>query len=536
MRSRSRSWVLALSLLVAGALTGGLLGGRVAADPRSADQELWTFARVLALVEEEYVGDLDSGELVEQAIHGMLSKLDPHTNYLDAAAFSEMRDEQRGRFHGLGIQISKRGPDKPLTIIAPIDGTPAYRAGLQSGDIIAEIEGQPTIDLTVQEAVQRLKGDKGSRVTITIQRPGQSEAFQVTIERDEIPITSLSSSYMLTPEVGFVRIGNFSTTTADELDEAIDELRGQGLTRLILDLRGNPGGLLDQAVRVAERFLPEGKLVVYTRGRIPGANQNYVARNRSAHDSLPLVVLVDRASASASEIVSGAIQDHDRGLVVGETTFGKGLVQRVIPLRDGGALAVTTAKYYTPSGRLIQRDFSDLDDYYFHDRDAEDGAEPPALAPEPAEREVFRTALGRKVYGGGGITPDQAVPTPQAPDVLFRLRRDNLIFDFAVAWVGSHPALTPDFAFGDEGYAALRAFVAERGFDDEKGDLTTERAVIELRARAQIARILWGQDEESRILAQGDPQVQRALELLPEAEDLARRAAEGGLRAAVPQL
>lgn len=543
MRSNPRMSLVAIVLLFVGGVVGGLLGGRVEADPREADDEIWTFARVLALVEEQYIGDIESRDLVEHAIDGLLGTLDPHSNYLNAEAFSEMRDEQRGRFHGLGIQITKRAPDKPLTIIAPIDGTPAFRAGLQSGDIISEIEGEPTVDLTVQQAVRLLKGDKGSKVTITIQRPGLDEPFEVTIERDEIPITSISVSYMLSPDVGLVRIGNFNTTTADELEEAIGRLRGEGMKRLLLDLRGNPGGLLDQAVRVSERFLPEGKLIVYTRGRIPGSNQNFVARSPDTHNDLPLVVLVDQASASASEIVSGAIQDHDRGIVVGETTFGKGLVQRVIPLRDGGALAVTTAKYYTPAGRLIQRDYSNLDDYYFADRDGasmgyeELQGEPGGPAPEEGvEREVFYTDLGRKVYGGGGITPDYVVKSPVAPDVLFRLRRDNLIFDFSVSYAAAHPDLQKDFQLGDAGYESFLAFLRTREFESETGELPEHRAIIELRVRAQIARIVWSAAEESRIIAEADPQIQKALELLPEAERLVPRPAAAGLRAAVPSL
>ena len=359
-RSSHRFTIVLLVILLAGGLLGGLLGSRVRADQRPKD-DLWTFGRILALVEDEFVGEADSKELVENAIDGMLQGLDPHSSYLSEDSFAEMRDEQRGRFHGLGIQITKRGPDKPLTVIAPIDDTPADRAGLRSGDVIAEIETHPTIDLTVQEAVRLLKGAKGTTVTITIERPGAEAPFQVTIERDEIPIQSLRVSYMVEPGVGVVRIANFNNTTATELDEALETLTEQGMQRLLLDLRGNPGGLLDQAVQVSERFLPEGKLIVFTRGRIPGSNQDFVARSRDPWADLPLVVLVDSASASASEIVSGAIQDHDRGLLVGETTFGKGLVQRVIPLRSGGALAVTTAKYYTPTGRLIQRDYTDLD-------------------------------------------------------------------------------------------------------------------------------------------------------------------------------
>ena len=524
-RSSHRFTVVLLVILIAGGLLGGLLGSSLRADQRPMDN-LWTFGRILALVEDEFVGEVNSKDLVEKAIDGMLQGLDPHSNYLSEDSFAEMRDEQRGRFHGLGIQITKRGPDKPLTIIAPIDDTPADRAGLLSGDVIAEIETEPTLDLTVQEAVRLLKGAKGTTVTITIERPGAEASFEVTIERDEIPIQSLRVSYMVEPGVGVVRIANFNNTTASELDDALEQLTDQGMTRLLLDLRGNPGGLLDQAVQVSERFLPEGKLIVYTRGRIPGSNQDFVARSRDPWADLPLVVLIDAASASASEIVSGAIQDHDRGLLVGETTFGKGLVQRVIPLRSGGALAVTTAKYFTPTGRLIQRDYTDLDDYYLGTEAAEDDPEAAENEIPEEEREIFYTPSGRKVYGGGGITPDYSVRTERSTDLLFELRRDNLIFDFSVAFVASHPELIKGFETDERIVAEFKEYLGQREFEFDSEKFDEEFEAIDMRIRAQIARIKWDQAEEARIIAKADPQIQRALEVLEEAAQLAGRSRE----------
>jgi carboxyl-terminal processing protease len=516
--------VLSLVVLAASALLGGLLADRVKADPQQPDDQVFAFGQTLALVEDHFVGEADTKTIVEDAISGMLATLDPHSNYLDSDAFTEMRDEQRGRFHGLGIQITKRGPDTPLTIIAPIDDTPAFRAGLQSGDIISHIEGQPTIDLTVHEAVHRLKGDRGTQVTITIERPGAPQAFDVTIERDEIPIDSVRVKYMLAPGVGFLRISNFTSTTAEELDAGIAALREQGMDRLLLDLRGNPGGLLDQAVQVAERFIPADELVVYTRGRIPGSNQDYVAKQGVKRFDLPLIVLVDRSSASASEIVSGAIQDHDRGLVVGEATFGKGLVQRVIPLRDGGALAVTTAKYYTPSGRLIQRDYSDLEEYYLTRADGDpEVLEELKLPAHDDAREVHYTASGRKVYGGGGIMPDHVVKPERAPQELFALLRENHLFNFAVLYANSHPDLQRDFHVDQATFDAFRDHLRERKFDVPASAFQEHGDLIRLRLRAQIARVKWGQIEEARILAEADPQIRRALELFPEAAELARR-------------
>ncbi len=525
--------LLTIAFLVIGGLLGGLLSDRVLADPRSAEDQLWTFGRVLALVEDQYIGETDSRKLVEDAIDGMLAELDPHSNYLDPDSFSEMRDEQRGKFSGLGIQITKRGKDNPLTIIAPIDDTPAARAGLQSGDVISKIEGEPTVEMTVQQAVRLLKGDKGTEVTITIQRPSLPEPFDVTIQRDDIPIESIRVAFMLEPGVGMIRISNFTSTSADELDRAINELTAQGMNRLLLDLRSNPGGLLDQAVQVAERFIPAGRLIVYTRGRIAGSNQDYVAKRNIERINLPLVVLVDRYSASASEIVAGAIQDHDRGLLVGETTFGKGLVQRVIELGDRGALAVTTAKYYTPSGRLIQRDYSDFEEYYLSRADDEASGEVPVppdeVAPEPVEDEslIFYTSSGRTVYGGGGIRPDYTVKQEDASQLLLQLIRENVIFEFAVRYSNGHPDLEKGFQADESLIEEFAAYLREREFDFDPEALEEDEEVISLRIRSQVARVKWDQVEESRVLAEADPQIQRALELFGEAAELSRRGENG---------
>jgi carboxyl-terminal processing protease len=513
---------LTVLFLGGGCLLGGLVSNRAEADADKTSSQVRTFGHILALVEDNSVGKAKPEDLVEDAIQGMLHTLDPHSNYLNREAYSEMRDEQRGMFYGLGIQISKRGPDKPLTIIAPIDGTPAAKAGLQPGDVIAKIEGQDTNSLTVQDAVRKLKGEKGTKVTITIQRPGEEAGFDVTLLRDEIPTHSIAHAFLVKPNVGLVRISNFTSTTTSELDEAIVKLKGQGMTRLILDLRSNPGGLLDQAVGVASRFIPEGKLVVYTRGRIAGSDQDYTAKGDHRTEA-PLVVLVDHSSASASEIVSGCIQDHDRGLVVGETTFGKGLVQRVYPLRDGGALALTTAKYYTPSGRLIQRDYTDLDDYFL---EGELGDESPATPATPATdaagREVRRTDSGRTVFGGGGITPDYVIHGEKEPLVLSRMRReDNLFFDYAVRYAAAHPDLKPDFAADEAMVKDFKAFADSRQFKYDAKALDEARKTLELRLRSEIARVKWGAEAQSKILAEGDTQIQKALTLFDEAAKLA---------------
>ena len=515
--------IATLVVLAVGMLAGGFFGGQVDADSAKPEDKFWTFGRVLALVEDEYIGETDSKELVNDAIRGMLQQLDPHSNYLDEEAFAEMRDEQRGKFSGLGIQINKRGPDYPLTIIAPIDGTPADRAGLQSGDVISEINGEPTLELTVNGAVRKLKGPKGTSVTITIKRPGPSEPFEVTIERDDIPVESIRVAHMLDGGVGLIRVANFTSTTAKELDTAIAELSEQGMTKLLIDLRGNPGGLLDQAVQVAERLIPSGELIVYTRGRIRGSKADYVAKRNVERWEQSLVLLVDGSSASASEIVAGAVQDHDRGLIVGETTFGKGLVQRVIPLRQGGgALAVTTAKYYTPKGRLIQRDYSDFEQYYMTRPEAAIG-ENGEVIPDPDNQEVFLTEGGRKMYGGGGIRPDYIVESPNPPVLIYRLVRESLLFDFSVNYTHEHEDLERGFAVDEAMLEGFRDFLVAREFEYDAGEFEEATEFFSVRIKAQIGRLRWGAEEESRILAASDPQVQKALEVFGEAADLHSR-------------
>ncbi len=512
-----------LVVLAVGTLAGGFFGGQVDADSDKPEDQFWTFGRVLALVEDEFVGETDSKELVNNAIRGMLQQLDPHSNYLDEEAFAEMRDEQRGKFSGLGIQINKRGPDYPLTIIAPIDGTPADRAGLRSGDVISEINGEPTLELTVNGAVRRLKGPKGTSVTITIERPGPTEPFEVTIERDDIPVESIRVAHMLDGDVGLIRVANFTSTTANELDNAIMRLREQGMTKLLLDLRGNPGGLLDQAVQVAERFIPSGKLIVYTRGRIRGSKADYVAKRGVERWEQPLVLLVDGSSASASEIVAGAVQDHDRGLIVGKTTFGKGLVQRVIPLQQGGgALAVTTAKYFTPKGRLIQRDYSDFEQYYITRSDVNVG-EDGKVIPNPDNQEVFLTESDRKMYGGGGIRPDYIVENPDPPVLVYRLFRENLLFDFSVRYANEHEDLERGFEIDEAILEGFRDFLATRDFEYKAAEFEEAVEFFSVRIKAQIGRLRWGAEEESRILAESDPQVQQALKVFGEAADLHSR-------------
>lgn len=320
-------------------------------DRESTYRQLEIFANVLSILQENYVEEINTDETIEGAISGMLLSLDPHSSYLTAKDFDELQDETRGSFSGIGIEITVR--DGILTVISPIAGTPADKAGLQAKDLIVKINGEVTKDMPSMEAIKKLRGPKGSEVTISIYRDGWQDLKEITIVRDTIPLQSVSGLF-LEPGFAYIRITNFQGQTTKDLKKMLTDLEKEELIKgLILDLRNNPGGLLDQAISVADTFLEEG-LIVYTKGRLQEQNMTFQAHSNNGKNLYPLVVLVNEGSASASEIVAGAIQDHKRGVIVGTQTFGKGSVQTILPMPDGAGLRLTTARYYTPNGRSIQ--------------------------------------------------------------------------------------------------------------------------------------------------------------------------------------
>jgi carboxyl-terminal processing protease len=482
------------------------------ATTHEADPGLRTFNEILGLVEERYVDEVPSRDLVFAAIRGMLGRLDPHCSFLDPKSFKEMQEEQRGSFSGLGIVISIRGEDKDLTVISPIEGTPAYRAGIRAGDVISHIEGKPTAGITIDEALEKLRGPKGTRVTISIAREGEERPLDYTLVRDDIPTASIPYAFMLRPGVGYIRIKNFTQTTDRELDEKLRALREQGMTKLVLDLRYNPGGLLDQAVKVSERFLAKPReLIVYTKGRRSDAYQEYRSGERSGLNEMPLVVLVNKGSASASEIVAGAIQDHDRGIIVGETTWGKGLVQTVQRLSHNSAIALTTAKYYTPSGRLIQRDYkSSLDDYY---------AGPGRTELTEEQREARYTDAGRKVLGGGGISPDVEIELKEGTPFEQSLERKSVFFDYAVHYLAAHKeAPGRDLVVGEAILKDFREFAAKKKVEGTEEDWKRSHDFVATMIRAEVLGAVFGLEERQRVISDSDPQILKALEILPQAE------------------
>jgi carboxyl-terminal processing protease len=527
---KTNKWTFSLTLLVAVAaatLFGGFYGNRLFGSPVQGDvqKRLKEYTDLLAAVTSWAPEDTTADKFVYSSVDGMLRTLDPHTTFLEPKEYADMQDRQKGSFYGLGILVTKRNDQ--VTVITPLEGTPAARLGIRAGDVISEVEGVSTDDLSLDEVVKRLKGPKGTTVHIKILRVGIKEPIPLTIVRAAIPTNSISNVLMLRPGVGYIRIKDFTATTVRELDDAIEKLRQEGMQRLVLDLRGNPGGLLDAAVGVADHFLVKGQMIVYTKGRTADSAQDYVAPGKHQRLEFPLVVVVNRGSASASEIVAGAIQDHDRGLVVGETSWGKGLVQSVYTLQYGAGLALTTSKYYTPSGRNIQRDYTSFYDYYVADENEEGQSNEIPLK----DRKQFKTDTGRVVYGGGGITPDVIVKPAPLTRTTQLLEVRSAIFNFGVDYAAKHPevdkdlVITPQIVEDFVRYSAGRdiAPVEEIRIAVEKPN---DRKYIERALKAEIVAAKFGFDASYPYRLQGDNQIEKALDVFPDAQKLALQAAD----------
>lgn len=529
-----RRWMVALpaGLFLLTVLLGGVFLRDVVAAGKNIYDEVYLFNEVLNLVSQFYVEDVAPDSLIEGAITGMLDRLDPHSNYMDPKRFREMEERNRGSYSGIGVSFQIR--DGNLTVISPIEGGPSSDLGIRSGDIITHIEGQSAYGIKEQEVFDKLRGSKGTKVHITVRRVDEPKPLEFEIVRDDIPIQSVPYHFMLSPGVGYVMMRNFSARTAEELTTALDELKAQGMDRLILDLRGNSGGYLNAAVDVSDIFLSGSKKIVYTAGRVPGSTEEYFASDQPGDCLIPVVVLIDAGSASASEIVAGALQDWDRALVAGHTSFGKGLVQRQYRLRNDGALLLTVARYYTPSGRLIQRPYlpGDRLDYYRRageeDSLAADAETPESAAADTTGRPVYHTLLqGRDVYGGGGITPDVRITEIYRTSRLNQqLLFNRKYFDYAndlrdqkrIDWKGSFEEFYQQFQPGDAIVAGFQAFLEQQeDFDFSPDSFAVHQDEIRRGITAEIARNLWGDQERYRILERDDPALIRALELLPQA-------------------
>jgi carboxyl-terminal processing protease len=395
---RSRSTVAAASAIVISALIGGVYGKSALATNETVPEHYRTFTAALTAIQSQYSEPVESDRLVYGAINGMLQTLDPHSSFMDPRTYAQMRERQEGRYYGLGLTISS--VDGDITAVRVFEGSPAFSNGIRRGDIIAEVEGVNTKGWTTEATVNKLKGPKGTFVNIGVRRKGFERLLEMRVMRDQVSIPSLSASFMIDNNTGYVGVTDFAEHTDEDLGIALEAMVKKGMKRLVLDLRGNPGGQLDQAIRITNRFVPKGSMVVYTRGRVANSDSDYRASDTPDYLGIPMIVLVNRNSASASEIVSGALQDYDRALVVGETTFGKALVQSVYKVSGGAGLALTTARYYTPSGRLIQRPWDgSFDEYLTYTY--KDQTERTKTADQ-----LKYTTGGRKVFSGGGIEPD----------------------------------------------------------------------------------------------------------------------------------
>jgi carboxyl-terminal processing protease len=493
---KSRAALIGVSIVVISIAT------IVMAKTQNVRDSLILFNEVLTLVREDYVDRVDFEKLIEGSIRGMLDTLDPHTTYLSKKQYDDLMIGTRGTFGGLGIEIDIR--NDWLTVIAPIEGTPAYRMGIRGGDQIIGIEGVSTRGITITEAVEKLRGEKGTQVTITLRRAGEEEPLDYTIERDIIEIKSVPFATMIDDEIGYVRIAQFSEKTSKELRDALRDLESEGMQKLIIDLRRNTGGLLTQAIEVSEQFLNPNEKIVSTRGRRKQQNREYSAGSRALGGDYPLIVLVDHASASASEIVAGCIQDLDRGLVVGTTTFGKGTVQSVLRLPGGSALKITTAKYYTPSGRCINMDPEITDESAII-------MDETALADSGT---VYHTEGGRSVFGGGGIRPDISVEPDSIPPIVSRVARAGYVFEYAVRYVAENENIPENFGDDLGLMDGFEDFLVEKDFEFDEVEFAEGEDFMRIMLRSEIARKVFGDEAAYRISLERDSQLQRTVDII----------------------
>ena len=541
MRS-SRFLTFAGLVIIFCAVAGGFWGRSALVAQDQIPDQYKVFTSALGAIEDNYVGEYESDRLVYSAISGLLQTLDPHSSFMDPRSFAQMRERQEGRYYGLGITINVIDGD--VTVFSVFEGSPAHQKGLRRGDVIAKIEGDDAKGWTSEMAVSRLRGPKQSSVNISIRRAGYDGLIDLAVTRDEVHIPTVPAAVMLDATTGYIKLQDFGENTDQELGKSLEALTKQGMQKLVFDLRGNPGGALDQAIRVSNRFLPKGDLIVYTRGRVPNSDQDYRATEQSDYLKLPMITLVNRSSASASEIVSGALQDHDRSLIVGETTFGKALVQSVYRVAEGAGAAITTARYYTPSGRLIQRPWDvGFDEYLTYTWREQDGNK--VHKPE----DLKYTDAGRKVYSGGGVEPDRRYDGPSDGFNPTRFGRTiaarNLFDTYAQQFTrrgdtrvqkrgGQVRELAADFEVTDEMLAEFKKLVQQSPIPFDETAWNTDIQFIKAMIHREIDIDLFGVAAAYTNLAKHDPQLQFALTLFPEAQQLLNmsRQSNNGRRAA----
>jgi carboxyl-terminal processing protease len=510
---------------ILGSVVNQKVAAQSASDESTLRDSLHQFTNVYSLIEANYADPLTQDKtdkiIYDGAIPGMLHVLDPHSNFYDPKAFAQMREDQHGRYYGVGMSIQPQ-PDKPaegdnpattkIVVMAPFEGTPSFKAGIKPGDTIISIDGKSTAGMDSAAVASLLKGPRGSHVSVTMFREGSPKNLVFDLVRDEIPQPSVDLAFEPKPGVGYIHVKQFMETTSREVGDALDKFAAEGpIQGLVIDLRGNPGGLLNEAVNMSDKFLQKGQIVVSQKGR---AFPDQVYRASHGSDArYPIVVLVNRNTASAAEIVSGALQDHDRALIVGETTFGKGLVQTVFTISENSGLALTTYHYYTPSGRLIQRPYDHLSlyDYYV----VRDGRDPK----DKSNLEVKLTDSGRTVYGGGGITPDEKIDNTKADPFQNNLLQHYAFFDFARFYLGTR-GIPRDFAVDDSVLQQFKSFLKTKKVDFTDADFANNLDWIKASIKSDFFTNQFGQLEGLKVRAEYDPQINKAMTFLPEARAL----------------
>jgi carboxyl-terminal processing protease len=518
MNPERRGLVLVIVVLGIAAVLGGIYGPSVRATTTTTDDyksSVESFTHVLDVVQSNYAEPVDVDKVVYQgAIPGMLRMLDPHSNFFDARQFALLREDQRGKYYGVGMVIAPR--DNHTIVVAPYVGAPAFNAGLRPGDVIAKVDDKSTDGLSTSEVADMLKGPKGTIVKIQVMREGTTDPLVFSVTRDEIPRHSVDIVTMLKPGIGYMRLTQFNETTDREIADALKQLGANSLDGLVLDMRNNPGGLLNEAVAVGDMFLEKNQLIVSYHGRSAPERRFYAIRGNQGM-TVPLVILVNNNSASAAEIVTGAVQDHDRGMVVGETTFGKGLVQTVQPLAENTGLALTTARYYTPSGRLIQRDYKSISLYEYHyERKVPD---------HPTE--IRQTDSGRQVTGGGGITPDIVIDEPKLTKFQEDMYRNDVFFPqeqgvggFTRFFLGTKPAITRSFEVDDNVLKEFRDYLSKHNIHYTEPEYAENQDWVKRKIKQEVFMSNYGTQEGFKVLLEADPQVQKAIEAIPQARAL----------------
>ena len=517
----NRRQIIAVCVLVVALITGTWAVARVQESNDNTYSNIERFIQVLTKVRDNYVEPVSSDKLMDAAIRGMLRTLDPYSQYLDKDEAERLETTTHGAFGGIGISIGMR--DRWVTVIAPIEGTPAWKAGILGGDRIIKIDDVSTESLSLDDAMKKMRGERGTHVKLTIFREGREKPMDFDIVRDIIQIKSVPYSGMLSNGVGYVRLSNFSERSRQEMDAAFDKLEKMHPHGVIIDLRYNPGGLLSQAVEVAEEFTPRGKKVVYTRGRDSSQNRDFYSTADHPHADYPMIILVNQWTASASEIVSGALQDLDLGLVVGKTTFGKGLVQTVIPLTrsvKGPKLKLTTAKYYTPSGRCIQKDEQLKDGALAEDDDTDDSDKPVTSTDSKKPKPEYKTEMGRVVYGGGGITPDVELVEVKLPRVMEDLEAKQVFFKYAVKYAAHHKDPPANYALTQPMRDEFGQLLREEKVEVNADSLADARRWVDNAMRRELARRYGGEEEAYRIALEDDDQVKSAAALFDKAPTL----------------